>query len=98
LKIPVPEKITSLAPVSRRGFLQSCAAAALVSVPVLKSWAEASHRGPAQRTLSMDRNWIFGGKLQPAALEPGFADAALGTRLPGRMSGSTAAISPCRRI
>jgi len=73
----VPEKITSLAPVSRRGFLQSCAAAALVSVPVLKSWAEASHRGPAQRTLSMDRNWIFGGKLQPAALEPGFADAAL---------------------
>jgi beta-galactosidase len=43
----------------------------------LKSWGATSHRGPAQHTLSLDRNWLFGGKLQPAALEPGFADAAL---------------------
>ncbi len=64
-------------PVSRRGFLQSCTAAALASVPVLQSWgAVTSQRGPAQRTLSMDRNWLFGGKLNEAALQPGFADAS----------------------
>jgi beta-galactosidase len=62
---------------SRRSFIQSAAAAALASTPVLQSrGAAASRRGPAQRTLSMDRNWLFGGKFQQAALDPSFADAS----------------------
>lgn len=64
-------------PFSRRNFLQSSAAATLAAVPVLRSWgAVASRRGPAQRTLSMDRNWLFGGKFQDAALDPSFSDSS----------------------
>jgi hypothetical protein len=28
--------------------------------------------GSANRTLSLDQDWAFGGKLDPAALQPGF--------------------------
>ena len=67
-------------PVSRRQFLRSCAAAALVSVPVLESWGErgafaSPHNGPAAGILSLDRDWGFGGALTPAALRPGFDDS-----------------------
>lgn len=65
---------------SRRSFLRgSAAAAALVSTPVLKSWgsvaAGARLSGAAQWRLRLDQNWLFGGKLTPAALEPEFDDA-----------------------
>lgn len=30
--------------------------------------------GPASRTLSLDQDWFFGGKLDPAALQPGYND------------------------
>ncbi len=68
-------------PVSRRGFLQGCAATALISLPVLESWGAEKHPsareiGPARRILSLDRDWLFGGKLDSAALQPGFADSA----------------------
>ncbi len=32
--------------------------------------------GPAQHMFSLDRGWLFGGKLNAAALEPAFDDAA----------------------
>lgn len=60
-------------PVSRRSFLH--AAAALAATPVLQSWGAApAPRGPAQRLLSMDRNWLFCGRLAEEALQPAFAD------------------------
>ena len=70
-------------PASRRGFLQGCAAtAALVSVSALKGWGEqgqlvVGHSGPAQRIVSLDRDWLFGGKGSAAALEPNFDDSKL---------------------
>jgi hypothetical protein len=30
--------------------------------------------GPANRMLSLDQDWLFGGKLDPAALQAGFND------------------------
>ena len=36
----------------------------------------ARHTGPASRTLPLDQDWLFGGKFDPAALAPGFDDAA----------------------
>ena len=66
---------------SRRNFIRSCAAtAALVSAPVLESWSTTTSRarqaGPAHRTLPLDQGWLFGGKLNPSALEPDFDDTA----------------------
>lgn len=77
MKNPIPPnpKNSPMKPVSRRTFLQS--AAALAATPVLESWGTpTSPCGPAQRTLSMDRNWLFGGRLGPDALEPSFADSS----------------------
>ena len=47
--------------------------------PVLKSWGEKRHlvagkSGAAQRVLSLDRDWLFGGKSSAAALEEDFDD------------------------
>ena len=66
---------------SRRDFLRNCTTAALCSAPVLRSWAAGSgsivpRRGPAQGVLSLDEDWLFGGKLRPGILDPGFDDAA----------------------
>ena len=36
----------------------------------------AGQTGPAHCTLSLDRDWLFGGKLTDASLQPGFNDAA----------------------
>jgi beta-galactosidase len=63
-------------------FIRSCVAtAAVTSMPVLDSWGfkddqRQGRRGPAFRALSLDQDWSFGGKLDPAALQPGFDDAA----------------------
>jgi beta-galactosidase len=66
---------------SRRRFVQSCAAA-LASVPVLQCWgtgeqAFAGTRGRAQRVLSLDQDWLFGGKLPLEALENAFDETAV---------------------
>ena len=67
---------------SRRQFLRGCAVAiASISTPVLESWAVgrqflAKHNGPAQHTISLDQDWLFGGKLTAAASEPDFDDSA----------------------
>lgn len=72
--LPANRQKSPVKPVSRRSFLQSTAA--LAAMPVLRSWGAAPARGPAQRTLSMDRNWLFGGKLDPQALQPAFPDSS----------------------
>lgn len=48
---------------------------------MLENWAAgeqflAKKSGPAQRTLSLDRDWLFGGKLTAAASELDFDDSA----------------------
>ena len=67
--------------ISRRRFMQGCAAtAALVYTPVLEaSIGNDRSRGPASRTYRLDQNWLFGGKLQPEAVQPGFDDASFST-------------------
>ena len=57
---------------SRRKFIEGCGAAALISTPALESLsAEISagvrKSGPAQRLFSLDRDWLFAGKIDPAA-------------------------------
>lgn len=64
--------------IPRRRFLRDGAAAAFLSMPVLRSWgarATGSAGGPAAGRLSLDRAWRFGGRLTPAALQPGFDDS-----------------------
>src|SRR6476660_4017055 len=60
---------------SRRDFVKRCAisASALVAMPVL---AKTGGNGPASLTLPLDQDWLFGGKLDPAALSPEFDDTA----------------------
>ncbi len=75
------ERTLGTSGISRRKFLSGCGAAVLVSAPVLDSWgaktqSAAQKSGPAQRVFSLDRDWLFGGKLNPAALESGLDDAA----------------------
>ncbi len=48
-------------PISRRCFLQGCAAA-LALTPVLKGLGAKNGRGPAQRVLSLNQDWLFAGK------------------------------------
>jgi beta-galactosidase len=62
--------------VSRRGFLRGGVAAAVVTVPVLRSWGAGAtgRRGAAMRVKRLDGDWLFGGKMKPGALEAGFAD------------------------
>ena len=77
------KKDPGLSPISRRDFIRDCAvtAATLTSVSILGGWSARrdpilGKRGPAYRALSLNRNWLFGGKLDAAALEPGFNDRA----------------------
>ncbi len=54
---------------------------ALASAPILgcrsvSSGEKARHTGPVSRTIPLDRDWLFGGKFDPAALAPGLDDAA----------------------
>jgi beta-galactosidase len=49
------------------------------SIPVLDVWGMNNEhrqggRGAAFRAISLDQDWLFGGKLDPAALQPGFDD------------------------
>jgi beta-galactosidase len=48
--------------ISRRRFVEGCAAAALVSVPVLRSFGGLAERGPALGVLPLNEGWLFAGK------------------------------------
>jgi beta-galactosidase len=68
---------------SRRDFVQSCAlgALALASGPILGCRSavpggKAGPTGPANRTINLDRDWLFGGKFNPATQEAGCDDTA----------------------
>src|SRR6185295_186007 len=63
--------------VSRREFVQSCAAA-VIALPILgcQSVTPRHSRGPASHTMALDQDWRFGGELKPGALAPNFDDAA----------------------
>lgn len=69
--------------ISRRHFIRDAAlgASALAALPILgcrevgRSGA-AAQTGPAGRVFSLDRDWLFGGKFNPAATQPAFDDAA----------------------
>jgi beta-galactosidase len=74
------------AAVSRREFLRNCAAtASLTSLPILGGWDSGGRdvpgkHGPASRTISLDNDWLFGGKLNasapnPHSLDPAFDDS-----------------------
>ena len=76
----------SPAPVSRRYFIQRCGlgALALASGPILgcKSTGPGERpgrKGPASGTIPLDGDWLFGGKFNSAALEPGFSEASCST-------------------
>ena len=65
---------------TRRAFLEAGATSVLTAFPVLKGWGASGHSalspgGPAQRLMPLDSGWLFGGKLTPGSLHPGFADA-----------------------
>lgn len=69
--------------ISRRDFVQSCALGALAfaAAPMLRAQtprasAAGEGSGPATRVLELDRDWLFGGKFNPAATAPQFDDAA----------------------
>jgi beta-galactosidase len=67
--------------ITRRRFLEGCGAAIATSAAVLESWGAEAHpasreRGPAQHVFSLDKDWLFGGKVIPAAIEHGVDDAA----------------------
>ncbi len=66
--------------VSRRKFVQSCtigglvlASGSLTSCLAIKKGAVQT--GPASRKISLDQDWLFGGKFNPASLAPGFDDS-----------------------
>lgn len=66
--------------ITRRTFLEGCAATAFAAMPQAKALAAApsstiSARA-AQRTVNLDAGWLFGGKLQPSATDPAFNDAS----------------------
>ena len=67
--------------ISRRKVIRSYAAAALTFAPILSGQESedasvVEKRGPAHLALSLDQKWLFGGKLNPAALQAGFNDEA----------------------
>jgi len=72
---------TQATQISRRGFIRGCAATAVLT-PAVLGWGRqnqsgAKPSGPAQRIVSLDQNWLFGGKFSVAALDPAFNDAGL---------------------
>ena len=67
--------------VSRRKFIQNAAlgATALATLPILgcrSGTAQAAGRGPTHRTIPLANDWLFGGRFNAAATQPGFDDSA----------------------
>jgi beta-galactosidase len=82
------EKTNHTEAISRRKFIEGCGAAALVSAPMLECWSAETgtsvrKSGPAQQLFSLDRDWLFAGKIDPgspapaAKAEAGFASTTL---------------------
>jgi beta-galactosidase len=73
-------KTTQSSRISRRHFVQRCGAtAAMAPVAACMDWAApkvwgAQAGGPARRVLSLDRDWLFGGRTTAAALDPSYDD------------------------
>ena len=66
---------------TRRRFLEGCSAAVLTSAPILESWGAETRStnlksGAATLDFPLNRDWLFGGKYNSAAREPGFDDRA----------------------
>jgi beta-galactosidase len=75
------QKITST--ISRRTFVRTCvtSASTLAALPILgcrgmKAETKPAQKGPAAWTMPLDRDWLFGGKFDPAAVAPEFNDVA----------------------
>lgn len=65
--------------ISRRSFLETCAATALAASPAVRTLAAqpaTMHKSAAQHLLPLNGDWLFGGKLQPNATDLGFHDSA----------------------
>ncbi|SPE29625.1 Beta-galactosidase [Candidatus Sulfotelmatomonas gaucii] len=75
-----PEKTLSPSRITRRTFLEGCAATAFGTNPLVKGFAAAPSSpissSAVQRIVNLDAGWLFGGKLQPSATDPAFDDAA----------------------
>lgn len=68
--------------VTRRTFLEGCAATALAAAPHARALAAAPSTAvsaAAQRILSLDADWLFDGRLQPGATDPAFNDSYFST-------------------
>jgi beta-galactosidase len=65
--------------ISRRRFTIGCLAASTLSAgSIAESWsatARTAGSGRSQRIISLDQDWLFGGKSSAVALEPGFDDS-----------------------
>src|SRR5437868_564663 len=59
-------------PPSRRDFFQRCTGSMAMAFSPVLGWG----RGPATRIMPLDRDWLFGGNFQPAAMARHFDDAA----------------------
>ncbi len=70
---------TGSAPLNRREFVQTCAlgVAALSAAPLLgcRTTQQTSATNAGDPAVCLHRDWLFGGKLEPAALAPGFDDS-----------------------
>lgn len=65
--------------ISRRAFLEGCAATALAASPairILNAQSPAPRHRAAQQVLPLNGDWLFGGKFTPNAASPAFNDAA----------------------
>jgi len=69
--------------ISRKNFVQSCAIGVLAlasgswtSCLIIKNAVGKPGKGPASRKISLDQNWLFGGKFKPASLDPFFDDSS----------------------
>ena len=82
MNTPIKNRINRTRKISRREFVQGCAlgAMALNSVPILGcrsgTASTAIANRPPRRVIPLDRDWLFGGKFDPAAAAPQFDDHA----------------------
>lgn len=74
------KKSSSQGAVSRREFVRNCAVGAMALATssltsCLTSKNTIGKSGRASRTISLDKDWLFGGKFNPTMLVPGFDDS-----------------------
>lgn len=75
----VSSKFSNIPPISRRNFLFGCASSVGLSTPVLRMWGSGqtgTHlRGPAFHSISLNQDWLFEGRIDPASAEQSAATA-----------------------